>query len=357
MHESKRLFDILQAHLPWHRARTTFTAGFILALIKVRTVTFSQLALALNPDTKPDSNYRRIQRFFADFSFDADLFGRLMLALLPQKRDLVVAVDRSNWQLGDFQINILMLSVAYRGVAFPIVWSLLGKAGNSNLQERHALIERFSRLVRKEHVLAVVADREFIGKGWFADLKAFGLPFYIRIKHNARIGSKGRTRHAKTLFESLSRGEAKMLPKRCWVYGHRLSLVGVKLADDYLIVATNAKSDHALAMYAQRWEVETLFAALKSRGFNLEASHLHHDERISKLLALLAIAFAWAHLVGEWLHEHKPIPVKKHGRLAKSFFRYGLDHLQFVLLNFQHQRDEFTRCLRPLAALEVLSCT
>ncbi len=63
MHESKRLFDILQAYLPWHRARTTFTAGFILALIKVRTVTFSQLALALNPNTKPDSNYRRIQRF------------------------------------------------------------------------------------------------------------------------------------------------------------------------------------------------------------------------------------------------------------------------------------------------------
>ncbi len=59
-----------------------------------------------------------------------------MLALLPQKRDLVVSVDRttgtssgrSNWQLGDFQINILMLSVAYRGVAFPIVWSLLGEA-------------------------------------------------------------------------------------------------------------------------------------------------------------------------------------------------------------------------------------
>ncbi len=214
----------------------------------------------------------------------------------------------------------------------------------------------------KEHVLAVVADREFIGKGWFADLKTFGLPFYIRIKHNARIGSKGSTLHARTLFESLSRGEAKVLPKRCWVYGHRLSLVGVKLADDYLIVATNAKPDHALAMYAQRWEVETLFAALKSRGFNLEASHLRHGERLDKLLALLAITFAWAHLVGEWLHEHKPIHVKKHGRFAKSFFRYGLGpskartqrhHLQFVLLNFQHQRDEFTRCLRPLATLRV----
>jgi hypothetical protein len=320
-------------------------------------VTFGQLALVLNPHATADSNYRRIQRFFADFNFDAESFGRLMLALLPQKEKLVVSIDRSNWQLGSFHINILMLSVAYRGIAFPIVWSLLGKAGNSNREERSTLLERFLKLVEPKKITAVVADREFIGEGWFKDLKAAGLPFYIRIKHNALVGSKGRTRHAGTLFESLRIGETKLLPKRCWVYGHRLSLVGVKLDGEYLIVATNAKADHALALYSQRWQVETLFAALKSRGFNLEASHLQHDERIAKLLALLALAFAWAHLVGEWLHEHKPIPIKKHGRLAKSFFRHGLDHLQFVLLNIQHQRDEFFRCLRLLHPLKVLSCT
>ncbi len=365
MDETKGLLDILQAHFPWHRARLTFAASLALALIKVRSVSFGQLALVLNPQVMPEANYRRIQRFFADdtgsffadFACDAEHFGRLMLALLPQKEKLVVSIERSNWQLGSLHINILMLSVAYRGIAFPIVWSLLGKAGNSNRSERRALIERFLKLVAKEQVLVVVADREFIGSGFFADLKAAGLPFCIRIKHNALIGSKGRTRHARKHFEHLRVGETKLLPKRCWVYGHRLSLVGVKLQGEYLIVATNAKPERALAYYAQRWQVETLFAALKSRGFNLEASHLKHDERIAKLLALLALAFAWAHLVGEWLHEQKPIPIKKHGRLAKSFFRHGLDHLRFILLNFQHQQDEFRRCLRLLQPLKVLSCT
>ncbi|MDQ3397716.1 MAG: IS4 family transposase [Deinococcota bacterium] len=243
-------------------------------------MTFGQLALVLNPHATADSNYRRIQRFFADFSFDAEHFGRLMLALLPQKKDLVVSIDRSNWQLGSFHINILMLSVAYRGIAFPIVWSLLGKAGNSNRSERSALLERFLKLVEPKKIAAVVADREFIGEGWFKDLKAAGLPFYIRIKHNALVGSKGRTRHARMLFESLRVGETKLLPKRCWVYDHRLSLVGVKLDGEYLIIATNAKADHALALYSQRWQIETLFAALKTRGFNLEASHLQHDESL-----------------------------------------------------------------------------
>lgn len=280
-----------------------------------------------------------------------------MLAPKPQQQDLVVCIDRSNWQLGNFPINILMLSVAYRGIAFPIVWCLLGKAGNSNRSERQLLLKRFLKLVAPQQIAAVVADREFIGEGWFDDLKAYRLPFYIRIKHNALIGSKGRTRHARSWFESLPLGQARCLPKRVWVYGHRLSLVGVRLQDDYLIVATNAKAEHALAYYAQRWQIETLFAALKSRGFNLEASHLQHDARIAKLLALLALAFAWAHLVGEWLHEQQPIPIKTHGRIARSFFRHGLDYLQFVLLNIHHHRDAFYRCLKLLDPLKVLSCT
>lgn len=357
MSETTRLYNILQTHLPWHRARLTFVASFILALIKVRTVTFGRLALVLSPQATPSSNYRRIQRFFAHFPVSTEPFGRLMLTLLPQEDAFVVTIDRSNWQLGQHPINILMLSVAYKGIAFPVVWTLLGKAGNSNRQERRWLIERFLGLVDKEHILAVVADREFIGEGWCADLKRFGLSFYIRIRRNARVGSKGRTRPAWSYFDDLPLEVTRVLSKRCWVYGHRLFLAGLRLEDDELILATNARPRRAFVIYAQRWQIETLFAALKTRGFNLEASHLRHDRRIEKLLALLAIAFAWAHLVGEWLHQHRPIPIKKHGRLAKSFFRYGLDHLQFVLLNISYQQAELLRCLRCLSTIGVLSCT
>lgn len=98
MPETKGLFDILQAQLPWHKARLTFAATFALALIKVRTVTFARLALVLNPHVTPEANYRRIQRFFAGFPLDGEWVGRLMLALLPQKRNLVVSIDRSTWQ-------------------------------------------------------------------------------------------------------------------------------------------------------------------------------------------------------------------------------------------------------------------
>jgi hypothetical protein len=45
--------------------------------------------------------------------------------------------------------------------------------------------------------------------------------------------------------------------------------------------------------------------------------------------------------MGEWLHEQKPIPVKRHQRPAISIFRYGLDHLREILLNMTEKLSEF----------------
>ena len=98
------------------------------------------------------------------------------------------------------------------------------------------------------------------------------------------------------------------------------------------------------------YTIEVLFAALKSRGFNFEETHLSDHERIKKLVALLALAFTWAHLVGLWLAQVKALEIKKHGRLARSLFRSGLDQLQYVLLNLEHQRAAFAECVWLLMA-------
>ena len=102
----------------------------------------------------------------------------------------------------------------------------------------------------------------------------------------------------------------------------------LKLFDgELLIVVTNDSPGFAIRIYALRWEIESLFSCLKGRGFNFEDTHITHQERIKKLFALLAIAFCLAHKVGEWRHEQKAIKIKKHGRPAKSIFKYGLDYI------------------------------
>ncbi len=81
---------------------------------------------------------------------------------------------------------------------------------------------------------------------------------------------------------------------------------------EFLFIASSgAPQADAINAYADRWQIETLFGCLKSRGFNVEDTHLVHPERLGKLLGLLALAFAWTYRTGELLHEEKPILLKK----------------------------------------------
>jgi hypothetical protein len=66
---------------------------------------------------------------------------------------------------------------------------------------------------------------------------------------------------------------------------------------EYLLLITEAEPERAPARYARRWEIETLFKACKSQGFDFESTHLTRAERIESLVALMSIALVWAHSV------------------------------------------------------------
>jgi len=81
---TEQLTATLKPHLNWHGARLAFLALFLKALFQVRTVNLAEIATALNPKVKGSSNYRRLQRFFADFALNEDTLARLVVLLLPR---------------------------------------------------------------------------------------------------------------------------------------------------------------------------------------------------------------------------------------------------------------------------------
>ena len=182
--------------------------------------------------------------------------------------------------------------------------------------------------------MGYLGDREFIGKDWFAWLIQETIPFYVRIKKDVLTKNhRGKEIKVSWLFYHLKLSEKKVLKRSYKIYTHPLYVSGSRApTGELMMVVSNVKSDKAIEIYYTRWEIETLFQCLKSRGFNFEATHMTKRSRIKKLIVLLAIAFCWAHKVGEWriLYE-KPIKLKKHGRKAKSIFRYGLDLIQDAL--------------------------
>lgn len=312
----RELKAVLADHLPWHGARIGFLAQFLLALFKVRSVNLAELATGFGGTAQVDSHYKRLQRFFRSFEIDPDSWARLLVRLVPVGAGpWRLTLDRTHWKFGAVDINFLVLGIAYRGIALPVFWSVLGKAGNSNTAERVALMERFLAVFGVERIAVLLADREFVGAAWFRWLQARRIPFHQRLKCDTLVPNRwNRILRVDALLGSLKPGQAYPLPGRRPVWGCFVHLSALRLEDgELLIIATSGAPPHeAIDAYADRWQVETLFGCLKTRGFNFEDTHLKDAARLSKMMGLLALAFAWTHRTGEGLHDRdRPIPLKK----------------------------------------------
>lgn len=139
------------------------------------------------------------------------------------------------------------------------------------------------------------------GDEWIADMVALKVHFYFRIKENMwvyvpHLGMK----KVFWLFNSLPLHGAIHYRQIVQIGTQWIYLSGIKTLNrdgsniEFVIIATYSYDPQTLTVYKYRWQIETMFSALKTSGFNLEDTHLNDLERISKLLSLLCIAFIWA---------------------------------------------------------------
>lgn len=349
----KELREMLSEILGMNKCRLDCLANLIMALIVVRTTNLTRIALIVADSTLPLSCFRRLQRFFAEAKIDYSKLATGLLDLVFAEDDkLYLALDRTNWKLGKKNINILTLAVVYKGAAIPLLWVLLDKKGNSNTSERIELFERLLKLVEVARIDGFLADREFIGKEWFEYLDGLGVPYFIRIKKDTRTSnSKGKSIPMQRLFENLTFNQFRKLRKPRRIWGVRVYLCALKLpSGELLILASSIKHDRALEIYGRRWEIETLFQCLKGRGFHFEDTRITKLDRVSRMIAVLSLAFVWAIKAGEWLNDNvRKLKVKKHGRLEQSIFRYGLDALNQAIIGVPPQNfwKDFLFLLHP----------
>jgi hypothetical protein len=344
MNHPTMLTEILKLQLGWNLARIKCLSCLIIALFKVKTVNFAELATAFSGSAKVDSHYRRIQRFFKEVQIQPDVVAQLVVSFLPYDR-FVLSMDRTNWMLGCFSINFLVLSVVHQGTAFPLFWTFLPKKGNSNTKERIQLIDQFLAVFGSHKIQYLLADREFIGEDWFGYLIKHHIKFRLRIKKNMNIArSNGQLSLALNFFRSLPLSTECQLAGRRLVCGHLLWVTGMRLpSGDYLIIVSHDESDQVMTDYAKRWKIEVLFQSLKSRGFNFEDVNVKDEDGLKLLFAVITIAFCWAYHIGAWLNDVKPIRIKKHQRPAKSIFRYGFDWIRHLLFNPQDKKEELAQ--------------
>ena len=224
----------------------------------------------------------------------------------------------------------MLVAVILNGQALPLMWTLLPHGGSSNSSVRNALMERVLQVLPAKRIAGLLGDRESTLQKWFKFLNKANVAPCIRLKANTKVGGMP----VWALFKGIPAGEVRWWYRPLMVYGVPLRVCAVRDAHGHLLyVATLEHGQHALEAYSRRWAIECLFKFWKGSGFELEATHLTHPDRLSTLLALVTLTSVWAWKVGEAEHERAPIPVLAHGRLALSIVRYGLDTVKAALIN------------------------
>ena len=335
-------------------ARKKFVVLFVFAMIRTRSVQFCEIAQALNDEVKASSNEVRIQDFFREVSLDYEQVALLLALFLPRKGKVTLCIDRTEWDFGKCQVNILMIVIRCRDITIPSYWELLDNhSGNSNTDDRIDLLKKCIRLLGAKRIGLFLGDREFIGHRWLKFLKDQGILFCVRVPKHHKITRYHSIDERVYTVEELLKGRKTIRMCNCRVDGVWGNVYARRLADgDILFLFGTAKVEYLPQLYKKRWRIECFFQNVKERGFNLEDTHLKDLEKLKKLVAMVSIASAIVANVG--LHEHKrvkPIPIKNHGYKENSFSRKGIDIIREGLRrewkqNYQKFLDFVVRFLR-----------
>ena len=81
MEQISELRDSLNGCFNWNKARMTVFVQMLLALIITRTVNLNKIACAISSDAEQTSRYRRLQRFFAEFTINFDIIAGFIFKL------------------------------------------------------------------------------------------------------------------------------------------------------------------------------------------------------------------------------------------------------------------------------------
>jgi hypothetical protein len=241
-----------------------------------------------------------------------------------------------------FHHQLLMVAIAYRRRAIPIVWTWVqSKRGHSSALKQLALLGYVYKRIPSGVVVSVVGDCEFGSVSVIDQLDRWEWHYALR--------QKGDTRLDLTLHNHWQRFDAMIdrPGQRVWigwahltkqhVYLTRLLAYWKRGEKEPWLLATNYPClQEALFAYRRRMWIEELFGDLKGHGFNLEDSHLRHFMRLSRLTLAVVLLYLWLIAFGSQVIKNgQRSMVDRADRRDFSVFRIGYNMIERLLSNSQ----------------------
>ena len=249
-----------------------------------------------------------------------------------------LVIDRTNWSYGHCDFNLLILSVIWNNISFPIYWiSLDKKGGNSDSLERISLINWFIDSFGADNIIHILADREFPADEFINYLVEYNIKFIFRTKSSILVNNENKKVKLKSLFPDLHRipnkTKAEAFVRRA--YNHRLYLSArLNQKNEIVYIISNHFHKDNLEIYRKRWTIEAMFAKFKTKGLNLESTHLMKQHRVHNLFYIMTIAYCIFCKLGHFANKVKSIKTKilKYDNQYRKYPEFSLFNLGANLL-------------------------
>jgi hypothetical protein len=339
------------------KTRISNVSWLLTGLFLAGSVHLSKIAAKKTPSSKTTtlpSAVRRLSRLLDNSAISVrdwyePLARRLLECQAEKLGEVRLIVDGT--KVG-FKHRLLMVSLAYRKRAVPIVWSWVRhEKGHSSSYKQRALLSYLRRLVPNKARVLVVGDSEFGAMETLKQLEEWGWYYVTRQKSSHLVRCSGRREHQwRSLGELIERAGDKAwlegaLLSRSHAHETNLLLYWKRGEKEPWLLATNLPtSREALLAYKRRMWIEEMFADFKGNGFDLESTRLRHFGRLSRLTLAVAILYVWLVENGaEAIKRGRRRLIDRVDRRDYSVFRLGCNMLERTMA----QATEPFTCLLP----------
>lgn len=344
--------DKIKKYFPFHRICVVKTLVFLIScILHAQNCNLNKskdsASAVLGKTVNVQSVYTRFIRFFKVKDKEVliicilRLIQYLLSDLLSVQNEYVLSMDRTNWQLGTININILMIGIVLdNGRFIPIYFELLDKKGNSNQAERIELIELMKTIFKVDRPLVLAADREFIGKEWFDTLKVSEIDFDIRIRkkdylsdlaQQMNISERTLTNRIRNAIEKQGYFVAKIKLKGKSYYYHVQRLKGKKDEiskkdkDIYIrFISTQSCPKWVIRTYQKRWKIEVFFEDIKEKSIRLEQINFTDLMKVRLMVAVASLCYALSLKQGLIEFKKRKIAVKLDKKSGNTYPRISI---------------------------------
>ncbi len=316
----------------------TILAAFISGIVGSKSSQLPSIATKIADRSKPESRVKRMTRWLKNDEIKEEVYflpyAEILLNCLALET-LVLVMDGSSVGRG---CCALMIHVIYKGRALPLAWVVRQCPKGHAPEALHIeLVELIRKRIPEGTQVVFLGDGEFDGTALQETMNDASWFYACRTAKSTVATWEGMHFKLDFLGSSIKPGMLVELKEVqftrdaygpvmvlcCWAKGE---------AEPLYLVSNLSVAEEAIRYYKKRFRIETFFSDQKSRGFNLQKSHLEDPQRLSRLLIASCLAYIWIVYLGSLCkRDGWQSVIHRSSRCDLSLFQLGYRLLDYFL--------------------------